>query len=38
MKRLLPARMLAALRREATVAYELPDDVVRASRQSIQLA
>jgi tRNA A-37 threonylcarbamoyl transferase component Bud32 len=38
MKRLLPARLLAALRREATAAYELPDDVVRASRQRVRIA
>jgi serine/threonine-protein kinase len=38
MKRLLPARLLAALRREATARYELPDDVVRASRQRVRIA
>jgi serine/threonine-protein kinase len=38
MKRLLPARLLSALRREATTPYELPDDVVRASRQRVRIA
>ncbi len=38
MKRLLPARLLAALRREAAAPFELPDDVIRASRRRVRVA
>ena len=38
MKRLLPARLLAALRREAEKSRSLPDEVVRESRRRVRLA
>jgi len=38
MKRLLPKKLLSALRRSATTDYELPDEVVRASRNRVRVA
>jgi serine/threonine-protein kinase len=38
MKRLLPEKVHAALRRGAARDYELPDDVVRASRHRVRVA
>src|SRR5262245_51005289 len=38
MKRLLPARLLAALWREAETPREPPDDIVRASRRRVRVA
>jgi serine/threonine-protein kinase len=38
MKRLLPARLIAALRPEALARYELPADVVQASRRRVWVA
>jgi len=38
MKRLLPARLLAALRREVAEPRDLPDDLVRAARGRVRVA
>ena len=38
MKRLLPEKLLAALRQRATTQHELPDDVVRTSRHRVWVA
>src|SRR6185503_13882598 len=38
MKRLLPKKLVSALRRSAATDYELPDEVVRASRNRVRVA